>query len=46
MYAIIANVEAAYINFVPSTLIADMAAPLLVVKDAVLEDPKVGRVGM
>lgn len=42
MHAVIANVEAGFVPFIPPTLVADTAAPLLAVKDAVLEDPKLG----
>lgn len=38
---VIANVEAGFLTGIPTTLIADTAAPLLAVKTAVLEDPKV-----
>eukprot|EP00178_Gracilaria_changii_P004009 TRINITY_DN1610_c0_g1_i1.p1 TRINITY_DN1610_c0_g1~~TRINITY_DN1610_c0_g1_i1.p1 ORF type:complete len:201 (+),score=22.32 TRINITY_DN1610_c0_g1_i1:108-710(+) len=41
VHAVIANVEAGFVPFVPPTLIADTAEPLLAVKTAVLEDPKV-----
>jgi len=41
VYAVISVVEAHFVDAIPATLIADMAPPLLAVKDAVLEDPKV-----
>ena len=42
VHALIANVEADFLTGIPTTLIKDTAAPLLVVDAAVMEDPKVG----
>lgn len=43
VHALVANVQAGFLPFIPTTLFEDTAAPLMAVDAAVMEDPKVGR---
>ena len=45
VHSVIANVEANFLTGISTTLIKDMAAPLLEVDAAVMADPKVGSAG-